>query len=209
MRAEPMPAWAGGSRRRRQPYVRPPWSPGLLISIAAVMLLLFWVASPPGMPPGPLSGKSRVIDGDTLEVAKRRVRLAGIDAPERDQQCSDAAGQPTDCGEIARRTLADLVGRGPVTCSPVEMDPYGRVVATCAFGGADLGEVMVASGQALATDRYKPMEDEAKAARRGIWAGRFDTPAQWRKAHGIGDAAGAPEPPLTSLINWVRNMFFR
>lgn len=161
------------------------------------------------MPSGTLSGKSRVIDGDTLDVAKRRVRLAGIDAPEREQQCSDTAGLPTNCGEIARRTLSDLVGGRPVACAPVELDPYGRVVATCAVGGADLGEVMVTSGQALATDRYKPMEDEAKAARRGIWSGRFDTPAHWRRAHGIGDAVGAPEPPLTSLINWVRNMFFR
>lgn len=209
MRAEPMPAWAGGSRRRRQPYVRPPFSPGLVISFAAVALLLFWVASPPGLPSGPLSGKTRVVDGDTLDVANRRVRLAGIDAPERDQQCSDTAGQPTDCGEVSRRTLADLVGKGPVTCTPLELDPYGRIVATCAFGGADLGEVMVSSGQAVATNRYEPMEIEAKAAGRGIWAGRFDTPAQWRRTHGIGDGEGAPEPPVTSLINWVGNMFFR
>ena len=72
MRAEPMPAWAGG-RRKRQPYVRRPWSISLVVPLTAVALLLVWVATPPGMPSGQLEGRSRIIDGDTLEVAKRLV----------------------------------------------------------------------------------------------------------------------------------------
>jgi endonuclease YncB( thermonuclease family) len=208
MRAEPMPAWAGG-RRKRQPYVRRPWSIGLVVPLTAVALLLVWVATPPGMPSGPLEGRSRIIDGDTLEVAKRRVRLAGIDAPERAQQCTDGAGKPTPCGEISRQTLADLVGRGAVRCVPIEQDRYGRVVASCTFNGADLGEVMVTAGRAVASGRYAEFEADAKAARRGIWAGDFELPVEWRRAHAVDDTAGAPEPPITSFLNWVGNMFSR
>ncbi len=208
MRAEPMPAWAGG-RRKRQPYVRSRWSIGMWAPLAAVAALVIWAVLPPGLPPGPVTGRSRVIDGDTLDVANRRIRLVGIDAPERAQQCTDASGQASPCGETSRRTLDDLVGRGPVTCLPIELDRYGRVIATCDFRGADLGEVMVTAGQAIANGRYAPMESEARAARRGIWASRFDTPAEWRRTHQVDDAEGAPDWPIRSFLNWVGNVLFR
>lgn len=208
MRAEPMPAWAGG-RRRPQPYVRSRWSIGLVAPLVAVVALVTWAVLPPGLPSRPVTGKSRVIDGDTLDVGNRRIRLAGIDAPERAQQCIDAANEPSPCGETSRRTLDGLIGKGPVTCAPIELDRYGRVVATCDFRGADLGEVMVTSGQALANGRYAAMEAEAKAARRGIWSGTFDTPAQWRRAHQVSDADGAPDWPVASFVNWVVTVFFR
>jgi len=203
-----MPAWAGG-RRKRPPYVRRRWSIGLVAPLVAVALLLAWVVSPEGMPSGPVTGKTRVIDGDTLDVGTRRVRLAGIDAPERAQQCADAAGQATPCGEVSRQMLDDLVGKGPVTCAPIEMDRYGRVVATCMFGGADLGEVMVGAGQAVDTGRYAALEAEAKLARRGIWAGTFEPPAQWRREHPIDESESAAPSPITSLVNFVRKVFFR
>jgi endonuclease YncB( thermonuclease family) len=34
-----------------------------------------------------VTGPAGVIDGDTIEMAGRRIRLFGIDAPERDQSC--------------------------------------------------------------------------------------------------------------------------
>lgn len=207
MRAEPMPAWAGG--RKRQPYVRSRWSIGMWAPLIAVAALVVWAVLPPGLPPGPVTGRSHVIDGDTLDVANRRIRLAGIDAPERQQECLDAQKQPFPCGETSRRTLNDLVGRGPVTCRPIELDRYGRVIATCEFRGADLGEVMVTAGQAVSSGRYAALESEAKLARRGIWAGTFETPAQWRRAHQVDDAEGAPDWPITSFLKWVGKVFFR
>lgn len=211
LRPEPMPAWAGGPgrRRKRQPYVPPRWSVGRLVPLVAVALLLVWVVSPPGLPSGQVSGKSRVVDGDTLDVGKHRIRLTGIDAPERAQYCTDAAQQSVPCGETARQTLADLVGKGPVTCTALDQDRYGRLVATCEYGGADLGAVMVGAGQAVDAGRYAALELEAKAARRGIWAGTFEPPAEWRRTHQVDEAEGAPRSPVLTLINWVGNMFFR
>lgn len=208
LRAQPMPAWAGG-RRKRQPFVRPRWSIGRVVPFVAVAALVTWAVLPPGLPSGPISGKSRVIDGDTLDVANRRIRLVGIDAPEREQECVDAGGQPTPCGETSRRTLDGFVGKGPVTCAPIELDRYGRVIATCEFRGADLGEMMVTSGQALANGRYGDLETEARAAKRGVWAGEVEVPAEWRRAHQVDDAEGAPDWPITSFVNWVANVFFR
>jgi endonuclease YncB( thermonuclease family) len=48
-----------------------------------------------------VEGRARVVDGDTLEVGGRKVRLFGIDAPELDQTC-DAEGQLWACGAEAR-----------------------------------------------------------------------------------------------------------
>ena len=41
-----------------------------------------------------ITGKPRVIDGDTIEIAGERIRLHGIDAPESKQTCTDADGNP-------------------------------------------------------------------------------------------------------------------
>ncbi len=47
-----------------------------------------------------LSGPARVVDGDTLFVAGERIRLHGIDAPEKDQTCS-IDGRDWACGIAA------------------------------------------------------------------------------------------------------------
>jgi len=57
------------------------------------------------------------------------------------------------------------------------LDKYGRTLATRFLGAADLGRWLVAEGLATA---YVADEDEARAARRGIWAGTFTMPEEWR-----------------------------
>ena len=133
-----------------------------------------------------ISGRAKIIDGDSLEVAGERIRLFGIDAPEARQQCRDPQGADYACGRDAARILTALIGGRPVSCTLVTHDRYARDVATCQAEGRDLGEAMVRAGYARdyarhSKGRYAAAERDARAARRGLWAGTFEEPAVWRK----------------------------
>jgi endonuclease YncB( thermonuclease family) len=60
-------------------------------------------------------GIALVIDGDAIEIAKRRIRLNGIDAPETGQTCNNPRGGTFACGTDAATMLADLIGKAEVT----------------------------------------------------------------------------------------------
>lgn len=132
--------------------------------------------------PERLAGAVRVVDGDTVELGGRRLRLSGLDAPEIGQTCGEAGGA-YPCGEAARDALRVLVGSGPVACAISGRDRYGRDLASCEAGGRDLGSALVRAGQAVAYGRYLEEEREARARKRGLWAGPFEPPARWRSAH--------------------------
>lgn len=92
-----------------------------------------------------VAGSARVIDGDTLEVAGGRIRLQGIDAPERWQKCRDRHDHSYPCGSAATAALNSKIGPGQVRCevSP-ERDRYGRPLGVCFTGaGVDLNAWMV------------------------------------------------------------------
>ena len=125
-----------------------------------------------------LQARPRVIDGDTLAVDGREVRLAGIDAPEYRQGC-ERSGKAWACGEEAATALRRLVGSGPIRCEGRRRDKYGRLVARCTTA-EDLGARLVRDGLAVAYGDYEAEEAAAKTARRGLWAGTFERPADWR-----------------------------
>ena len=136
-------------------------------------------------PQAPIIGKPWVIDGDTVDVSGTRVRLEGIDAPELEQTCTDARGQPWPCGRTAARELRSHLGSGELTCAPTGFDRYRRILAVCSLSGSDVNAWMVRQGWALAyySAAYRPEEAEAQAAKRGIWAGSFMPPWDWRHRH--------------------------
>jgi len=73
-----------------------------------------------------------------------------------------------------------------VTCTLVTHDRYERDVATCTANGRDLGDAMVRTGHAVdyarhSNGRYAEAERQARAAKRGIWAGTFEEPEAWRR----------------------------
>lgn len=135
-------------------------------------------------PRATISGSARVVDGDSLEIGATSIRLFGIDAPEGRQTCG-REGSSWRCGAAAARKLEELVGTHLIVCTQKDIDSYGRTVAVCTNGTVDLGAEMVVAGLALAyrqySDDYVGQETEARSARRGVWAGDFTPPWDWRR----------------------------
>lgn len=126
----------------------------------------------------------RVVDGETLRLGDRTVRLARIDAPARGQGCADAAGRAFDCGAAAAEALSRLVDGRSVLCIVSGRDRFGRGLGHCSVGGAPLNTGLVAAGWALAgTDdaTLRLAEAEARQAARGLWASGFSRPDEWRR----------------------------
>ena len=143
-----------------------------------------------------LSGRARVVDGDTLEVSGKRIRLHGVDAPESRQSCV-AGDRRWECGERATRALAGRIGGRTVSCEERDRDRYGRIVAVCSNAGEDVNAWMVSQGLALAYRRYSRdyvgKEADARAARRGIWRGDFVAPRDWRRGVRLAGTRPAPK----------------
>jgi endonuclease YncB( thermonuclease family) len=161
----------------------------IALLVAAVVLIKHYLEPNGEEPQLHLAEPIMVLDGDTLKAGEREYRISGIDAPEFSQACSEPSGQPWNCGGAARARLRALVAGGTLRCLPRARDRFGRIVATCSVGTIpDLGEVLVREGLAInfggfAKGPYTDAETEARLAKRGIWRGAFDRPADWRRAH--------------------------
>lgn len=162
---------------------------GRLLAGGLVPLLVALVALPELRLPAPPGEavQARVIDGDTLAVGRARLRLQGIDAPEMEQRC-ERDGVSYDCGVAARDALARILGDGALQCDSHGEDRYRRRLVRCRnAAGADIGAAMVAQGWALAYRRYATdyvaAENSARSRRKGLWAGQFEPPWDWRRQH--------------------------
>jgi endonuclease YncB( thermonuclease family) len=133
-----------------------------------------------------------VADGDTITVLdsdneQHRVRLAGIDAPEK--------GQPF--GNASRKKLRNLVAGKEVRVELEKYDRYGRIVGKvwvtppdCPTCGKmlDVGLAQITSGMAWwfrrysheqspeDQERYEFAEQEAKAKKIGLWQDKTPVP---------------------------------
>jgi endonuclease YncB( thermonuclease family) len=144
--------------------------------------------------PVTITGAARVIDGDSLEIASTSIRLHAVDAPEGRQRCT-RDGTSWDCGGAAANRLRELVAGRAIICDRTDTDSYGRTVARCRNGEVDLGAEMVLAGLALAYRQYGrdyvDHESRAKAANRGVWAGEFTPPWDWRQNPDAADTSSS------------------
>jgi endonuclease YncB( thermonuclease family) len=187
----PYRATSGAWRGRLSRWVR---------NVAAVALLLAAAWYLWGMPGAgddrvaPTAGSAiRTIDGDSFTMpvgaAPVTIRIEGIDAPEYRQLCSRADGSPWPCGAEAFAALSAYVLEPGLDCGVAAEDRYNRRVAHCRTARTpDIGAAMVARGLAIANGRgdypaYWQEQERAEDDRTGIWQGRFDRPADWRRAH--------------------------
>ena len=127
---------------------------------------------------------SKFIDGDSFDIGGDHVRLFGIDAPEGRQDCR-RNGAVWRCGDDAAAKLRSLVQGATLRCTPRDTDEYGRSVSVCKNGSTDINAEMVRAGFALAYRRYSndyvDEENEARSAKRGLWASEFARPWDWRR----------------------------
>ena len=126
-----------------------------------------------GQPPQLLEGICvGVSDGDSLHLElpdgeRVRVRLYGIDAPEKDQECALAA----------RKKLGKLIYDKEIRVEVLDVDKYGRYVGKVYAGARYVNRYMLKEGLAWHYKHYAAddellaeAEARAKAAGRGIWA---------------------------------------
>jgi micrococcal nuclease len=112
----------------------------------------------------------KVSDGDTITVRSGteniKVRLADIDAPEKDQPW----------GQKSREELGRLVAGKDVSIFSQTTDRYGRTVGHVEVSGKNINREMVARGAAWAYRQYVrdptmiDLETRAKLNRQGLWA---------------------------------------
>jgi endonuclease YncB( thermonuclease family) len=125
-----------------------------------------------------------ISDGDTftgIDSLNRqvKVRLHGIDAPEKAQAF----------GNVARKALGDLIEGRMVEVQQVDKDRYGRIVANVHVGSVHVNREQVAKGLAWRYVQYDKkgeftqVEQAAKKARKGLWADAKPMPPwEWRKS---------------------------
>ena len=129
----------------------------------------------------------KIADGDTITVLDRykvqhRIRLTGIDAPERKQAF----------GSRSKQSLGKLVFSKTVTVKTNKRDRYGRVLGKILINGTDINKEQIRRGMAwhgylrdqTAADRiaYADIEKNARKEQRGLWVNPNPMPPwKWRK----------------------------
>lgn len=169
------------------PRSRRRWSPGALILVALILLLLRLLhrgenpfSSSPSEPP--TSGEyavERVVDGDTLLLAGgERVRLLGIDAPESVKPNSPVEPFGPEASQAVRDYVRAAGDRIRLETEN-KRDKYGRLLGVAWAGDICINEALVEAGLARVERQYSypqslkarllAAEARARAARRGIW----------------------------------------
>lgn len=166
---------------------------GALAAMCAAALLLFVAcAGDTGKPPAGPYQVTEVFDGDSFNLRAAngkivRVRIAGIDAPEKSQPYANKA----------KESLQSLLASGAITLEPIKIDTYDRWITHVRVNGSDVGLSQITRGYAWFFTRYRSdlsdamqaeyarAERDARDGRVGLWAGLAAK----------GNPALTPEPP--------------
>lgn len=167
--------WGGSARWSPVSAARWAVRSGRVLGLAAALLAgcgPSGAAGPaPERAPGTVEARCvRVDDGDSLNVIlgerEAKVRLAGIDCPEKGQPFADAAR------DFTRARVLDRT----VTLEVVDTDRYGRLVARVRVAGGDLNRELVAAGLAWHSTLHSSdpalaaAQQLARSEGRGLWS---------------------------------------
>ena len=131
--------------------------------VPALAGLVGWLAGPAPAPAHTvIEGVAHFVDADTIDIAGVRIRVHGIDAPERDETCIRANGAVWACGTWATQEARRRWQGKTLTCHDLDERTHGRVVAQCLHDGRDIAAVMVAEGVVLSCPRYAVQHDHSR-----------------------------------------------
>ena len=140
-----------------------------------------------------ITGFAKVVDGDTIKINSKKIRLYGIDAPEKKQKCKKtyltisfmSFTKDYMCGEVSTQKLIKKINKQKLNCNILDVDRYKRLIGECFKRNINLNSWMVSNGFAVAYRKYskKYVSDEinAKNNKLGIWQGKFEMPWDYRR----------------------------
>ena len=132
-----------------------------------------------------VEGYANAVTGAMLELNGLHIKLLGLEAPYMQQTCANKFGQGYACGKVSRDWLQNWLQNKTVKCHIISPQNNGRATGVCFSEGYDVGAVIVNAGWAVAytknTDIYVPYEQQAGTKKRGLWAGTFYKPWDWKK----------------------------
>src|SRR5262245_44549478 len=136
------------------------------------VLLLFWLSLSSQAAASFIGPVVSVLDGDTIEVMHNmhpeRVRLSGIDCPEKGQAYGNNAKQAASALVFGREVILQTHGQ----------DKYDRTrAAVCRRDGTHVSHTLVKDGWCWWYRKYAPgdtvlegLERDAREAKKGLWA---------------------------------------
>jgi len=112
----------------------------------------------------------KITDGDTIKVLKSgneqvKIRLAGIDCPEKKQPW----------GTKAKHAISDLVAGKTVMIEVIDIDRYQRIIGRVFLNDINVNRALVQGGHCWAYTRYVKdkvlftLQREAQASKKGLW----------------------------------------
>ena len=140
-----------------------------------------------------ISGNAQIIDGDTIKIKSKKIRLHGIDAPEFKQMCKKtyltiiffSFTKNYPCGKISTEKLKKKINNKVVTCKILDIDRYKRLIGECFKRNLNLNSWLVSNGYAVAyrkySKKYVSNEINAKNEKLGVWQGKFEMPWDYRR----------------------------
>ena len=119
-------------------------------------------------------GKARIIDGDTIEINKEKIRFGGINSPERKEIVY----------RLAKDKLIEKIANNILTCvREKNKDKYRRTVAECFVNGENLSSFMVKRGYACDYVYYskgKYAKEQKYAQDNKLGVGKMQYNTSWK-----------------------------
>lgn len=143
-----------------------------------------------------------IADGDTITVldsekVQHKIRLEGIDAPEKAQAF----------GAKSKEKLSELIGKSDVVVKWDKKDRYGRILGDVLVGDHHINLEMVKDGMAWHYKQYSKSkelaeaEEEARKAKKGLWADKSPVPPwEFRKKEKVKKAVFQPVLPPSLVL---------